>query len=260
MKKLFTNVFTLAFIVIAIALTSSCTSSGKSGGGSPDSVDASQYPAAGDEMCDDGSAKSYVVDDDANLYYKPDRNSKIVGHYKEGELVMATNLQNGWCKVWDGDMMVLQGYILADDLSTDDDQDDDQDNDLDDLNEGPSEKVVINSETGAEEGVFVDTDGETYTVMVQDEGQVPCEGREVVVYRAAEGKGWLTAKDYGRFEVRADSEASSEIVGYIQLEEGELPEVYRCLGVDDEWFKIDVNGTVGYIKASLVYWYAINTF
>ena len=68
--------------------------------------------------------------------------------------------------------------------------------------------------------------------------------------------------------VRALPSMKSSIIGTIDELYGDLPTAVDCLGyvpsVDDnsrdKWYKVDIDGKVGYVRADLMYWNSMNTF
>ena len=121
--------------------------------------------------------------------------------------------------------------------------------------------------------------GDSYLIDVQDWGTVPKEGYKVVKYRAEDGKGCVyisnkvkyTTKNGEKMQivnVRALPSMKSSIIGTIDELYGDLPTAVDCLGyvpsVDDnsrdKWYKVDIDGKVGYVRADLMYWNSMNTF
>ena len=119
--------------------------------------------------------------------------------------------------------------------------------------------------------------GDSYLVDVQDWGTVPKAGHKVVKYRAEDGKGCVyisnkveyTTKNGEKKQivnVRALPSMKSPVIGTIDELYGDLPSPTECLGyvpsVDDnstdKWFKVNVDGKIGYVRADLVYWDSIN--
>ena len=131
-----------------------------------------------------------------------------------------------------------------------------------------SKLVAVDAE-GKELGRYIGTSGDRYLVEVQDYGLVPKASSKLVLYSAEDGKGWLViAPEYTGVNIRKRPSAQSPIVTTIHSEEGELPEVYPCLGLisdDDpeqwkEWYHIQVGDKKGYVNANLMRWDAINTY
>jgi hypothetical protein len=110
------------------------------------------------------------------------------------------------------------------------------------------------------QGVLIEEKADTYIVSVQDDIEIPKEGANVELWKASDGKGVVYLKDWGSEKIYASPDASSEVIGTTTYEEGELPETYKCLGLEDGWFKIQFADRQGYIQAEKVDWAALDTF
>ena len=110
------------------------------------------------------------------------------------------------------------------------------------------------------QGVLIEEKADTYIVSVQDDIEIPKEGASVELWKAADGKGVVCLKDWGSESIYASPDASSEVIGTTTYEEGELPETYKCLGLENGWFKIQFADRQGYIQAEKVDWAALDTF
>ena len=138
---------------------------------------------------------------------------------------------------------------------------------------------VVENSKGECVGRYDGDCGDSYLIDVQDWGTVPKEGHKVVKYRAEDGKGCVyisnkvkyTTKNGEKMQivnVRALSSMKSSIIGTIDELYGDLPTAVDCLGyvpsVDDnsrdKWYKVDIDGKVGYVRADLMYWNSMNTF
>lgn len=129
-------------------------------------------------------------------------------------------------------------------------------------------KVVIDKD-GNPSRYLADTD-DGYFVSVQDYGVVPREGARVEEYSAKNGQGfvYLNAETKAA-NVRMLPTKNSKVLCVIKDEDGDLPTAYKCLGKVAEqlpdglyklWFKIEVNGKVGYVSRDLMIWDSICTF
>jgi hypothetical protein len=118
--------------------------------------------------------------------------------------------------------------------------------------------VVIKN--GECQGVLIEEKADTYLVSVQDDIEIPKEGASVELWKAADGKGVVFLKDWGSESIYASLDVSSEVIGTTTYEEGELPETFPCLGLENGCFKIQFADRQGYIQTSRVDWTAINTF
>ena len=109
-------------------------------------------------------------------------------------------------------------------------------------------------------GVLIEEKADTYRISIQDDIEIPKEGASVELWKASDGKGVVYLKDWGSEKIYAGPDASSEVIGTTTYEEGELPETYDCLGLENGWFKIQFADRQGYIQTFKVDWTAINTF
>lgn len=122
-----------------------------------------------------------------------------------------------------------------------------------------SEKVVVIN-GGKEVGRYIGENSTKYHISVHDEGWITKKGNKVVLYSAANGQGIIFPKNFGTVNVRQSPNISASIIGKIISNEGELPDVYECLGLKNGWFKTKINGRLGYVKADHMEWDSINTF
>ncbi len=121
-----------------------------------------------------------------------------------------------------------------------------------------SMKVVVKD--GNCIGRLVEEKANVYVASIQDDYEVSKKDAHVEVWKAADGKGVVYLKDFGKQKVYSSPDSNSKVVGKIEYEDGYLPDTYPCLGLENGWFKIRLDDKTGYIKASLMNWDAINTF
>ena len=123
-----------------------------------------------------------------------------------------------------------------------------------------SMKVVVKT-NGEEVGRYVRTNATTYTVSEQDDFEVPKAGHKVVTYSAENGQGVLfrNTEKTGNFNVRQQPNTKATVVARIPEDDG-APTTYGCLGKVNGWYKIRVNGKIGYIREDLMWWDAMDTF
>ncbi|MCF0192940.1 MAG: SH3 domain-containing protein [Prevotella sp.] len=121
-------------------------------------------------------------------------------------------------------------------------------------------KVVVNSK-GEVLGRYVKTNAKTYTVCEQDDYDVPKAGNHIETWSAAKGQGivYRSGSINGTINVRKAPNASSPVIAKIVDPEG-VPDTYPCLGKVDSWYKIRINGKIGYLRADLAEWDTIDTF
>ena len=123
-----------------------------------------------------------------------------------------------------------------------------------------SMKMVVNKD-GEVVGRYVRTNATTYTICVQDDGEVPKEGLRVVTFSAANGQGIVYRKPIrvGNINVRKGPSLKTAVIGKITESDG-VPDVFSCLGKKNGWYKIHFNGKVGYVREDMVEWDGMCTF
>lgn len=126
-----------------------------------------------------------------------------------------------------------------------------------------SMKMVVDSR-GNVVGRLVKVNSRTYTVDVQDTYDVPKAGHRVVTYSASKGQG-VVFRDQtrtGYFNVRKSPSTNSAVIAKIadNTIEGVVPDCYKCLGKVNGWYKIRINGKVGYVRQDLMEWDGMCTF
>lgn len=122
-----------------------------------------------------------------------------------------------------------------------------------------SMKVVVDT-AGTVVGRYVRANAYTYTVGVQDIFDVPKAGHKVIRYRAKDGQGIIWCRRLGRVDVYAAPSKKSAVIGQLVYEDGYVPETYPCAGKHRNWYKVRIDGTLGYVPANAVLWDAIDTF
>lgn len=123
-----------------------------------------------------------------------------------------------------------------------------------------SMKMVVDSK-GEVVGRYVKTNANSYTVMVQDDYDVPKSGNKVVTFSAENGQGVIWQKNEGTINVRSIPSTSGAIVCKITYDPGDgVPMTYDCLGKENGWYKINVDGKMGYVRQDLVEWDGMDTF
>ena len=123
-----------------------------------------------------------------------------------------------------------------------------------------SMKVVVSGE-GEVLGRLVKTNATTYSVCVQDDYDVPKAGNHVEVFSAEKGQGivYRHPDRVGNINVRKGPSTKTAVIAKIPDCE-DLPEPYDCLGKVNGWYKINIDGKTGYVRADLMVWDAICTF
>ena len=108
-------------------------------------------------------------------------------------------------------------------------------------------------------GRWISTNASTYTVQTQDVVETSKIGNKIVTFRAKDGKGVLYTKRT-HVNIRQQPDLNSIVICQISNDKNDVPETYRCLGKTDEWFKINVNGKIGYVRHDLVEWDGMDSF
>lgn len=126
-----------------------------------------------------------------------------------------------------------------------------------------SMKMVIDSR-GEVVGRYMATNKTTYTVGVQDEVEVPIKGHRVVTFSAKNGQG-VVYRDQtrtGNINVRKRPTTNAAVIAKIadNTIEGCVPDCYDCLGKVNGWYKIRIDGKIGYVRSDLVEWDGMCSF
>ena len=80
-----------------------------------------------------------------------------------------------------------------------------------------------------------------------------------IVYSAKNGQGVIyTHRTH--VNIRTQPNLESPVITQISYNKGETIQTYPCLGKTQGWYKIRVNGKVGYVRHDLVEWDGIDTF
>ena len=126
-----------------------------------------------------------------------------------------------------------------------------------------SMKMVIDKH-GEVVGRYVKTNKTTYTVEVQDDGEVPIKGHRVVTFSAKDGQGivYRDQKRTGNINVRKRPSTDSPVIAKIADNTilGYVPDCYDCIGKINGWYKIRIDGKVGFVRADLVEWDGMCSF
>lgn len=126
-----------------------------------------------------------------------------------------------------------------------------------------SMKMVVDSR-GNVVGRYVRTNKTTYTVDVQDSYNVPKKGNRVVTFSAAKGQGvvYYDQSHTGNLNVRKSPSTNSPVVTQITdpASIGCVPDCFDCLGKVNGWYKVRVNGRLGYVRGDLLEWDGMCTF
>lgn len=119
--------------------------------------------------------------------------------------------------------------------------------------------IVVDNQ-GEIEGTFVFKDGNNYIVNMEDFVEVPTADHRIVTYSAENGQGVIYTF-LSKVNVRKAPTTSSAVVAQMPTcEEGMLPETFPCLGKEDDWYKISIDGKVGYVRNDLVKWDFMDRF
>ena len=126
-----------------------------------------------------------------------------------------------------------------------------------------SMKMVVDK-NGEVVGRYVKTNTTTYGVAVQDDAEVPLKGHRVVTFSAKNGQG-IVYRDQsrtGNINVRKRPSTKAPVIAKIadNTISGCVPDCYDCLGKENGWYKIRIDGKVGYVRSDLVVWDGMCTF
>ena len=123
-----------------------------------------------------------------------------------------------------------------------------------------SMKMVVDSR-GNVVGRYVKTNKTTYTIDIQDTSTVPKKGHKVVTFNAANGQGvvYRDQSRTGNINVRKGPSTSTAVIAKIPEYDG-VPDTFPCLSKANGWYKLSINGKVGYVRADLMCWDGMDTF
>lgn len=124
-----------------------------------------------------------------------------------------------------------------------------------------SMKIVVDS-NGEAVGRYVKTNKTTYSIIIQGDCTIPKKGHKVVTFSAANGQGvvYYNQSRTGSFNVRQRPTTTAPVVAIIPDSHGSMPECYDCLGKKNGWYKIEIDGKTGYVRADLMTWDGMCTF
>lgn len=126
-----------------------------------------------------------------------------------------------------------------------------------------SMKMVIDRQ-GEVVGRYVKTNKTTYTVEVQDDCEVPIKGHRVVTFNAKDGQGvvYRDQNRTGNINVRKRPSTDAPVVAKIADNTilGYVPDCYDCIGKINGWYKIRIDGKVGFVRSDLVEWDGMCSF
>ena len=124
-----------------------------------------------------------------------------------------------------------------------------------------SMKMVVNSR-GNVVGRYVESGKSTYYISVQDVATVPKRGHRIVTFSAAKGQGvvFYDQSHTGNLNVRKSPSTNAPIVTQIPDPGDYVPDCYNCLGKVNGWYKVRVNGKIGYVRGDLLEWDGMCTF
>ena len=129
--------------------------------------------------------------------------------------------------------------------------------------QGQTMKMVVDTR-GNVVGRYGGVSGNNYIIEVQDTGYVPKRGHKVVTFSATRGQGvvYYAYGHTGNLNVRKQPTTRSTVVAQIidPQPEGNVPDCFDCLGKVNGWYKVRVNGKVGYVRSDLLNWDGMCTF
>lgn len=110
-------------------------------------------------------------------------------------------------------------------------------------------------------GMLLETYDDCYLVDIQDSVLIPKDGVEIQLWSASNGQGVVFPKNPGKYQVYTQPAPKASVIGTVTYESGYVPDTYKCLGWEDTgWFKIEISGTEGYVKASEFAWDFVDRF
>ena len=124
-----------------------------------------------------------------------------------------------------------------------------------------SMKVVVSND-GMLVGRYVRQTATTYIANPVDwEEEVPKKGYRVEIWTPEKGKGFVVRRPgvKGNINVRKGPSVNTAVVTKITEADGEkdYPDcAFDCLGKVEGWYKIRINGLVGFVRQDLVEWAA----
>lgn len=118
--------------------------------------------------------------------------------------------------------------------------------------------VVIDDQNNCV-GEYKGTKGNNYMIFAQDDGEVPISGHHIVIFSAKNGQG-VVYTYRSKVNVRALPSTNSAVVAVMPSVEEAYGLTFPCLGKVEGWYKISIDGKVGYVREDLVIWNAIDTF
>lgn len=131
------------------------------------------------------------------------------------------------------------------------------------LSYAQSMKMVVDKH-GKAVGRYVKTNKTTYTIGVQDDVEVPIKGHRVVTFSAKDGQGiiYRDQSRTGNINVRKRPSTDAPVVAKIAdtTALGYVPDCYDCLGKVNGWYKIRIDGKIGFVRSDLVEWDGMCTF
>ncbi len=123
-----------------------------------------------------------------------------------------------------------------------------------------SMKMVVDAK-GEVVGRFESETSTSFIVAVQDSYPVPKSGLHVTTFRAERGQGvvYRNQERKGNINVRKGPSLKHAVVAKIPEFDG-VPDCYPCLGKVNGWYKIRINGKVGYVREDMACWDGMNSF
>ena len=123
-----------------------------------------------------------------------------------------------------------------------------------------SMKMVVDAK-GNVVGRYVRTNTNSFTVEVQDSYEVPKKGNRVVTFYASKGQGivYRNQDRTGNINVRKGPSLRYPVMTQIPEFDG-VPDTYPCLGKANGWYKIKIDGRVGYIRQDMAEWDGMDSF
>lgn len=121
-------------------------------------------------------------------------------------------------------------------------------------------KMIVDPADGTVMARYVSQKGNVYIGSVQEEDEYSVARYTLVTFKPENGQG-ICYRDpirTGNINVRKAPTTSSDVVAKIPDED--MPECYECLGKTNGWYKIRINGRIGYVREDMAIWDGLCTF
>ena len=115
--------------------------------------------------------------------------------------------------------------------------------------------VIVNDTDGIA-SIYLAEDDTRYFTVFQDYAWVDKSVSHIETYRADNGQGSIYSISNKPVYVRMAPSEDAEVIQVIDVPV-DIPESYACLGKNRDWFRVNVEGIIGYVYQYSVRWEAI---